>query len=79
MLSGFGAQPKLTPLQFKNASINGICVGSVAQFHRLNDFITAHEIHPVVDEAFAFDEVADAYEHLRSASHFGKIAINFEQ
>ncbi|MGL4543513.1 MAG: zinc-dependent alcohol dehydrogenase family protein [Polymorphobacter sp.] len=79
VLSGFGAKPNLTPLQFKNSSINGICVGSVAHFDRLNDFIAAHKIHPVVDEAFAFDRAADAYERLRSASHFGKIAINFEQ
>lgn len=78
VLSGFGAQPNLTPLQFRNASINGICVGSVAHFERLNDFLAIHEIHPVVDEVFAFDKAADAYERLRSASHFGKIAINFE-
>jgi NADPH:quinone reductase-like Zn-dependent oxidoreductase len=79
VLSGFGSQPNLTPLQFKNASINGICVGSVAHFERLNDFVATHAIHPVVDAVFAFDQAADAYAHLRSASHFGKIAINFEQ
>lgn len=79
VLSGFGSQPNLTPLQFKNASINGICVSAVEHYERLNGFIAAHEIHPVVDEVFAFDKAADAYQRLRSASHFGKIAINFEQ
>lgn len=78
VLSGFGAQPNLTPLQFKNASINGICVGSVTHFDRLNDFLTTHEIHPVVDDVFSFDKAAEAYDRLRSASHFGKIAIDFE-
>ena len=79
VLSGFGSQPNLTPLQFKNASINGICVGSVEHFERLNSFVAKHEIRPVVDEVFAFDDAADAYDRLRSAGHFGKIAINLEQ
>lgn len=79
VLSGFGSQPNVTPLQFKNASINGICVGSVEHFERLNGFMARHEIHPVIDQVFAFDKAADAYERLRSASHSGKIAITFEQ
>ncbi len=79
VLSGFGSQPNLTPLQFKNASVNGICVGSVEHFERLNSFIANHQIRPVVDEVFAFDDTAEAYDRLRSAGHFGKIAINLEQ
>ena len=79
VLSGFGSQPNLTPLQFKNASINGICVGSVAHFDRLNGYLAKHDIHPVVDAVFAFDQAAEAYDHLRSAGHFGKIAIDFER
>jgi NADPH:quinone reductase-like Zn-dependent oxidoreductase len=79
VLSGFGSQPNLTPLQFKNARINGICVGSVEHFERLNSFIAKHEIHPVVDEIFAFADAAGAYDRLRSAGHFGKIAISLEQ
>jgi NADPH:quinone reductase-like Zn-dependent oxidoreductase len=79
VLSGFGAQPNLTPLQFKNASINGICVGSVAHFERLNAFMAEHAIHPIVDEVFAFDEAPLAYDRLRAAGHFGKIAITFDR
>jgi hypothetical protein len=33
----------------------------------------------VVDAVFAFDQAAEAYDHLRSAGHFGKIAIDFER
>ncbi|WP_421838258.1 zinc-dependent alcohol dehydrogenase family protein [Novosphingobium sp.] len=79
VLSGFGAQPNLTPLQFKNASINGICVGSVEHYARLNAFIAEHAIHPIVDQVFAFDEAPLAYEQLRGAGHFGKIAITFDR
>jgi len=79
VLSGFGAQPNLTPLQFKNASINGICVGSVEHYERLNAFVAEHAIHPIVDEVFAFDDAPLAYERLRAAGHFGKIAISFDR
>ena len=75
VLSGFGSQPNLTPLQFKNASIHGICVGSVEQFERLNRFVAKHGIYPVIDSIFAFDDAPEAYKALQSARHFGKIAI----
>ena len=75
VLSGFASQPNILPLQFKNASIHGICVGSVRHFERLNQFLSTHRIRPVIDKTFAFDDSAAAYAHLKSASHFGKVLI----
>lgn len=79
VLSGFGSKPNLTPLQFKNAAINGICVGSVEHYRRLNAFVAAHAIHPMIDNVFAFEETPRAYDRLRAASHVGKIAISLDQ
>ena len=75
MLTGLASQPNILPLQFKNASIDGICVGSVQHFERLNQFLATHRFHPVIDKAFAFDDAPAAYEHLKSAAHFGKVVI----
>ncbi|MBB5206329.1 NADPH:quinone reductase-like Zn-dependent oxidoreductase [Inhella inkyongensis] len=75
VLSGFEAQPNLRPLQFNNASVNGICVGSVAQFQRMNAFISQHQIRPVIDQSFAFEDAAQAFEALRAAQHVGKLVI----
>ena len=75
VLSGFAAQPNLRPLQFKNASVNGICVGSVAQFERMNAFIAQKRVHPVIDQQFDFEESAQAFAALRSAQHVGKLVI----
>lgn len=75
VLSGFAAQPNLRPLQFKNASVNGICVGSVAQFKRMNAFLSQHQIHPVIDAHYAFDDTAEAFDALRNAQHLGKLVI----
>ncbi|MBT9458517.1 MAG: NAD(P)-dependent alcohol dehydrogenase [Burkholderiaceae bacterium] len=75
VLSGFNARPDIQPLQFKNARIDGICVGSAAQLRRLNHFLAEHQIHPVIDRVFDFDASPAAYEHLASGQHFGKLVI----
>ena len=76
VLTGFASQPNILPLQFKNASIHGICVGSVEHFERLNRFVATHQIHPVIDQQFAFEEAPAAYQRLLAAGHFGKLVIN---
>lgn len=76
VLTGFGPPTDgLFPLVSKNATLNGIYVGSRENFAAMNEFLTAHRIRPVVDRTFAFDQVAAAFAHLESGSHFGKIVI----
>jgi NADPH:quinone reductase-like Zn-dependent oxidoreductase len=75
VLTGFTSQPNILPLQFKNASVHGICVGSVAHFERLSQFMASHQIHPVIDQQFGFDEAPLAYQQLQAAGHFGKLVI----
>lgn len=76
VLTGFGSQPNILPLQFKNASINGICVGSVQHFERMNRFLSKHRIQPVIDKTFSFEQSPAAFLHLKSAAHFGKVVID---
>jgi NADPH:quinone reductase-like Zn-dependent oxidoreductase len=78
VLSGFGSRPDMTPLQFKNAAVNGICVGSIAHYANLNRFLAKHAIHPIIDADFPFADAGLAYDALRSAGHFGKITISVE-
>jgi NADPH:quinone reductase-like Zn-dependent oxidoreductase len=75
VLTGFGPKPDLARLQWENADIIGVTVGSVEHFSGMNCFLAEHAIHPVVDRIYGFDEVPDAYAHLRSGSHFGKIVV----
>jgi len=37
--------------------------------------IEANGIKPVIDRTFALDKLADAFRHLQSGQHFGKICI----
>jgi NADPH:quinone reductase-like Zn-dependent oxidoreductase len=75
VLTGFGPKPDLSRLQWENADIIGVTVGSLEHFTAMNRFLTEHAIHPIVDRVFGFDEVPEAYAHLRSGSHFGKVVV----
>jgi len=41
----------------------------------MNAFLTEHEIRPVIDREFAFEEAGEAYDYLESGSHFGKVVV----
>lgn len=78
VLTGFGSKPDITPLQFKNGRINGICVGSVEHFERLMAFVEDHAITPRVSKTFKWSGAAEAYEALKHSDHFGKVVINIQ-
>jgi NADPH:quinone reductase-like Zn-dependent oxidoreductase len=59
----------------KNLVIKGIAEGSRAMFVRLLDTIAAHDIQPVIDRSFSFDQAAEAYAYLASQGHVGKVVI----
>jgi NADPH:quinone reductase-like Zn-dependent oxidoreductase len=65
----------LTPILHKQLRVQGIYVGSRAMFEEMNAGITRAKLRPVIDRVFAFDQVRDAFQHMQSASHFGKIVI----
>jgi NADPH:quinone reductase-like Zn-dependent oxidoreductase len=74
VLTGAGAFNPI-PLLMKNARLQGIFVGSRAMFEAMNKAIALHKLAPVVDRAFAFEQIHDALRHLESGAHFGKIVI----
>ncbi len=76
VLTGFGPpQDSLFPLVARNANLSGIYVGSRENFAAMNEFLTAHQIHPVLDRTFAFADAPAAFAHLESGSHFGKVVV----
>jgi NADPH:quinone reductase-like Zn-dependent oxidoreductase len=65
----------LTPILHKQLRVQGIYVGSRAMFERMNAVIAKAKLHPVIDHVFGFDQVREAFLHMESGSHFGKIVI----
>jgi NADPH:quinone reductase-like Zn-dependent oxidoreductase len=77
VLTGFGAPDvSLFPLVARNARLDGIYVGSRADFTALNAFLTQHRIEPIIDRVFPFAQAPAAFTHLESGAHFGKVVIS---
>ena len=57
------------------AIVRGIFVGSGQMFEAMNRAITQHRIAPVIDRIFPFEQAKEAYNHLKGATHVGKIVI----
>lgn len=59
----------------KRASMCGIQVGSRDMFEAMNRAIEVAKLEPVIDRVFDFTAAREAYGHLASAKHFGKVVI----
>jgi NADPH:quinone reductase-like Zn-dependent oxidoreductase len=75
VLSGFASTISPYGLLGKQASVQGVFVGSRGHFERMNAAIAAHRLEPIIDRVFDFDHASDAYRHLESGSHFGKVVL----
>ncbi|MEE8230547.1 MAG: NAD(P)-dependent alcohol dehydrogenase [Qipengyuania citrea] len=75
VLAGF-AGPVQTALLFsKNLKVQGLTVGSRAMQQDMIAAIEANGIKPIISDTFALADLADAFRHQESGSHFGKIAV----
>lgn len=74
VLSG-GAEINPMLIMGKRANVQGISVGSMHMFQALNAALSVNAVKPVIDRTFDFSEAREAYRHLESAAHFGKVVI----
>lgn len=74
VLSGAG-QVNPIPILMKNICVQGIFVGSRVMFEAMNRAIALHQLRPVIDRVFPFEQVREALRHMESGAHFGKIVI----
>jgi NADPH:quinone reductase-like Zn-dependent oxidoreductase len=63
------------PLMTKFAMVRGIFVGAREHFEGLMKAVAVNRLHPIIDKTFPFDSAPDAYRHLKSGQHFGKVVI----
>ncbi|MCC6948623.1 MAG: NAD(P)-dependent alcohol dehydrogenase [Bradyrhizobiaceae bacterium] len=74
VLTGRG-QINPTPILSRRANVHGIAVGSVHMFEAMNRAIAAAKLKPVIDKVFEFGDAREAFRHLESGRHFGKIVV----
>lgn len=75
VLAGGGGTINLLPVLMKNLRVQGIFVGSREMFEAMARAIAVHRLNPVVDRVFPFDQAVDAFRHLESGRHFGKVCV----
>ena len=75
LLSGM-AQVDPMPILRRNLRVQGLYVGSKQMFEGMNRAIAANGLKPVIDKVFPFAQAKEAYRHLKSQNHFGKIVIS---
>lgn len=75
VLTGVGGDVPTAAMLMKHVRVLGIYVGSRAMFEDMNRAIALHRLRPVIDRVFPFEAAADAYGHLASGRHFGKVVV----
>ncbi|KAK4951161.1 hypothetical protein LTR10_010133 [Elasticomyces elasticus] len=59
----------------KNATIKGMLNGPKDRLEEMLRFVQHHQIRPVVDVVYPFEEVREALSYLWEGRHFGKVVI----
>lgn len=62
----------------RNVTLKGIINGPRDRFEEMLSFYQKHEIRPVVDRVFNFEESKKAFQYIASGSHFGKCVIRIK-
>jgi NADPH:quinone reductase-like Zn-dependent oxidoreductase len=75
LLTGSEGTVNPMPILGKQIQVQGIFVGSREMFEAMNRAIALHQLRPVVDRVFSFEEAHDALRRMESGAHFGKVVI----
>ena len=76
ILGGNDSEFNPLPIIMKSIKLQGIFVGSIAMFNRMNSSIEQNKIKPVIDKVFKFENSFDAFAQMAKGNHFGKICIS---
>jgi NADPH:quinone reductase-like Zn-dependent oxidoreductase len=75
ILSGKQAATDIFSIVPKSLNVFGTYVGSRTMFEEMNRALSQNRLKPVIDRVFPFTESPDAFRHLASGAHFGKVVI----
>ena len=67
----------LSDMVMRHIRVDGMAVGSVTQLRALAAFVEQHNIRPIIDRAFALEDLAEAFRYQLSGQHFGKIVVTY--
>lgn len=74
---GFGAHLEPFALIGGAKRLAGVLVGSRRMAEALVRFVEGARLRPAIDRVFPFEQAREAFAHLASGSHVGKVAMSF--
>ncbi|MGB6986337.1 MAG: zinc-binding dehydrogenase, partial [Candidatus Aquilonibacter sp.] len=66
---------RIFPIFWNHLDIRGTSMGSPADFRAMLEFVTKHQIRPVIDRVYTMDDAVAAGERMVAATQFGKIVM----
>jgi NADPH:quinone reductase-like Zn-dependent oxidoreductase len=72
------AKIKMFPVFWNQIDIRGSSMGSPSDFRDMLDFVSKHNIKPVIDRVYDMREAAAAARRMFEANQFGKIVLKIE-
>jgi NADPH:quinone reductase-like Zn-dependent oxidoreductase len=75
-VTGFGGGLPPIDIMKRSVRLQGIAIGPRLSFEGVIAALATRELRPVVDRTFAFADFRDAYAHLQSAQHVGKVVVS---
>jgi NADPH:quinone reductase-like Zn-dependent oxidoreductase len=79
VLTGVAGEVPTALAMSKNVTIKGITVGSRQQQKEMISAIDANSNQPIIDSTFPLDQIAAAFRHQISQSHFEKSALHCDK
>ena len=74
-LGGFDTPISSYTLISRGVSARGVMAGSRADFIRMCEFMTQHQIHPLIDGVYDFEDFQQVIDRLASGNFMGKLAL----
>jgi len=75
VLDGAKTTLDIRRILMRQVTIRGIFMESAEELRALARALGAAEVHPHVDRVFPFDQAREAYDHLESQTHVGKVVV----
>ncbi len=76
ILGGASGQINLTRILMQAVTVRGILVGHRENFEAMNQAISQHQLRPVIDRVFPFQDARSALAYLSQGKHFGKVVLS---
>lgn len=77
VLTGAAGPVPTAEMMVRQQRLQGLVVGSRTHQQQLVRALDALPLRPVIDRAFALDEIADAFALQQAGGHLGKIVLEF--